>query len=62
MGEFMDNAFPIRPEPDDDARFDISLMSDVRDVLIEHGYPSEWTGFDFVELQQALYRFIYKRR
>ena len=58
----MSNAFPIRPEPADDGRFTFGLVFEIQDVLIKHGYPSDWSGADLVELQQALYRFLYSER
>lgn len=52
--------FPIaRPGPSEtDARFTFGLLLDVRKVLTDHGYP-EAEAADIVELQQALFRFIY---
>jgi hypothetical protein len=53
-------AFPIRPKPDNDPRFTFGLFSDIRDVLSEHGYDiSEFDGRDLVNLQQAMFRFLY---
>lgn len=57
--EVTGRAFPIRPLPDDDARFTFGLTSDVAKVLQEHGYPPVTNGRDLLELQQALYRFLY---
>ncbi|MFJ8929316.1 hypothetical protein ACIRLA_22325 [Streptomyces sp. NPDC102364] len=51
--------YPIRPIPDDDPRFTLGLTLDVANVLVEHGYPKVTAGLDFVDLQQALYRFLY---
>lgn len=45
----------------DDKRFTFGLMLDVATVLKQHGYP-EINGLDFVDLQQALFRFLYKDR
>ena len=50
--------FPL-PPADDDARFTFGLILDVRDVLTQHGYPQMTSGDDLVELQQALFRFLY---
>lgn len=41
-----------------DSRFTFGLFHDVARVLESHGYP-ELTGADYVELQQALFRFLY---
>ncbi|WP_327160486.1 hypothetical protein [Streptomyces zaomyceticus] len=54
-----DRAYPIRPKPDDDPRFTFGLVIDVARVLEEHGYPPVKAGLDIVDLQQALYRFLY---
>jgi hypothetical protein len=51
--------YPIRPQPDDDPRFTLGLAIDVAQVLQQHGYPEITNGLDFVDLQQALYRFLY---
>lgn len=57
------NAFPIRPLPDNDPRFTIGLLADVKNVLTAHGYETDnMSGSDFMELQQALYRFLYGER
>lgn len=60
----MSRAFPIRPKPADDSRFTFGLTIDVAKVLAAHGYPdltdpAAGSGHDIVELQQALYRFLY---
>jgi len=52
-------AYPIRPRPDEDPRFTIGLALDVAKVLKDHGYPPVTAGLDIVDLQQALYRFLY---
>lgn len=52
--------YPITPPPDDDPRFTLGLAIDVAGVLEAHGYPEITGGGDFVELQQALYRFLYR--
>lgn len=54
-----DRSYPISPRPDDDPRFTIGLTVDVIKVLEEHGYPPVKNGLDIVDLQQALYRFLY---
>jgi hypothetical protein len=51
--------YPISPAPADDPRFTLGLAIDVADVLEAHGYPTITGGLDFVDLQQALYRFLY---
>lgn len=55
----MARQYPIRPLLDDDGRFTIGLAVDVAKVLQEHGYPQIVGGRDFLELQQALFRFLY---
>jgi hypothetical protein len=38
----------------------LGLTFDVRDVLKKHGYDmSDFDGMDFLNLQQALFRFLY---
>lgn len=54
-----DRAYPIRPRPADDIRFTRGLAFDVAQVLAEHGYPPITSGRDFLELQQALFGFLY---
>lgn len=54
-----ERAYPIQPRPDDDPRFTIGLTADVIKVLEEHGYPPVKNGLDILDLQQALYRFLY---
>lgn len=51
--------YPISPAPDDDPRFTFGLAKDVANVLESYGYPEITGGRDFVELQQALFRFLY---
>lgn len=52
--------YPIVMPPDsNDARFTIGLMLEVGAELERRGYP-KLTGLDFVELQQSLFRFLYK--
>ena len=60
----MNRVFPITPRPASDSRFSFGLVLDVARVLAEHGYPdltdpAAGRSRDFVELQQALYRYIY---
>lgn len=50
--------YPIRPASDD-PRFTLGLTLDVAAVLERHGYPKVAAGLDVVDLQQALYRFLY---
>lgn len=57
-----DRAFPIRPKPADDSRFTRGLTLDVAKVLQEHGYPEITSGRDFLDLQQALFGFLYGDR
>jgi hypothetical protein len=54
-------AYPVaRPiSPAVDPRFTFGLTLDVARVLEKWGYPKFAAGGDFVELQQALFRFIY---
>jgi hypothetical protein len=54
--------YPIRPLPEADSRFTLSLAFDVADVLKDHGFPELAAGLDFVDLQQALYGFLYGDR
>ncbi|MGW4520129.1 hypothetical protein [Amycolatopsis sp. NPDC004378] len=52
-------AYPL-PQPENDSRFTIGLVLDVADVLTRHGYPPlSGGGDDHVQLQQALFRFLY---
>jgi hypothetical protein len=50
--------YPL-PRPDNDPRFTYGLLFDVRQVLIDHGYPHVDNGRDLVNLQLALLRFLY---
>lgn len=50
--------YPL-PQPDDDPRFTMGLLIDLVDVLVAHGYPKPTSGGDLVELQQAIFRFLY---
>ena len=54
----MTSNYPL-PRPDDDPRFTLGLATDLRDVLTKHGYP-DMTGMDLVNLQQALFSFLYQ--
>lgn len=54
-----DRLFPITPRPDDDPRFTLGLALDVAEVLHQHGYPQITAGGDLLELQQALFGFLY---
>ena len=49
--------FPM-PRPAEDPRFTFGLVIDVSLALTERGYPQP-TGKDLVELQQALFQFLY---
>lgn len=51
--------YPIRPRPAEDPRFTFGLAYDVAQVLKDHGYPPVAEGRDFMELQQALFGFLY---
>jgi hypothetical protein len=56
-----DRTYPLAWTGDgDDPRFTIGLLYDVEKVLKDHGYPP-LTGMDHLELQHALYRFLYAR-
>ena len=52
-----ERTYPL-PRPDDDPRFSFGLTYDVARVIEEAGYP-KITGSDFVELQLALFKFLY---
>jgi len=56
----MSRTYPL-PRSKDDPRFTLGLVIDVIRVLEEHGYPKVESGPDIVELQQALFGFIYER-
>jgi hypothetical protein len=43
----------------DDQRFTVGLTIDVAQVLTDRGYPP-MTGRDLIELQQALFGFLYR--
>lgn len=58
MAENADRTYPL-PRPDDDPRFTLGLAVAVADVLAAHGYPPITSGRDYVELQQALFGFLY---
>lgn len=51
--------YPIRPRPENDPRFTLGLALDVAKVLKDHGYSEITSGRDFLELQQALFGFLY---
>lgn len=55
-----DRVYPL-PRPDDDPRFSFGLAVAVADVLAAHGYPPVRAGGDLIELQQALFGFLYAR-
>ncbi len=58
----MQRKYPLgRPSSGNDPRFTVGLMLDVGAVLERHGFPALTEGMDVVELQQALFSFIYKR-
>ncbi|MDI3408852.1 hypothetical protein [Streptomyces cavernicola] len=41
------------------SRFTVGLLHDVRTVLEDHGYPEISNGLDLLDLQMALYGFLY---
>lgn len=59
------SVYPVQPAGEDaDDRFTFGLVLDVARVLASHGFPDLTNpavarGGDFVDLQQALFRFIY---
>ena len=53
-----ERAYPL-PRPADDPRFNMGLLIDVIKVLETHGYPAIHQGADIVQLQQALFGFLY---
>lgn len=57
-----DRDYPITPTPEDDPRFTAGLLHDVCDLLERHGYPRPAKAADLVDLQQALYRYLYVPR
>lgn len=54
--------YPVRDadgaRPEEDQRFAIGLVLFVADEMKRRGYP-ELSGLDMVDLQQALFRFLY---
>lgn len=56
----MSRAYPL-PRTENDPRFTLGLVIDVIRVLQEHGYPTIECGPDVVELQRALFGFLYER-
>ena len=55
-----DHEYPL-PRTEDDPRFSMGLLIDVIKVLNGHGYPPITKGRDIVELQQALFGFLYAK-
>lgn len=54
-------AYPLsQPESGSDPRFTFGLTLDVAKVIEAAGYPPVTDGSDFVDLQQALFRFLYE--
>ena len=53
-----ERVYPMKA-PADDPRFNMGLLIDVIKVLTERGYPKVEHGQDLVELQQALFNFLY---
>lgn len=55
-----DRSYPITPIDLDDPRFTFGFVHEVGEVLARHGFPAVGESWrDHLELQQALYRFIY---
>lgn len=52
--------FPV-PKEEGDKRLTFGLVLDVAEVFQRHGYP-DVTGMDHVDLQSALFRFLYGPR
>ena len=52
-----ERVYPL-PDEDDDPRFVFGLVDDVATVLEQHGFERP-SGWDLVELRQALFRFLY---
>lgn len=56
-----ERAYPLpRPESGNDPRFTYGLSINVKRALEAAGYPPITAGSDIVELQLALFRFLYK--
>ena len=54
-----ERVYPVTPmDGDADPRFTFGLLIDVVRLIEAHGYPSI-TGRDAIELQLALFRFLY---
>lgn len=53
--------YPITPTPEDDERFAFGLVHDAAQLIERHGYPKVENGRDLLELQAALYAFLYGR-
>jgi hypothetical protein len=55
-------AYPVLPaEGDDDRRFTVGLLLDVKKAIEAHGYPPVVSGRDLMGFQLALFRFLYGR-
>jgi hypothetical protein len=54
--------YPITPTPEDDPRCAAGLLHDVARVLEQHGYPRITHGRDLLDLQSALYAYLYTPR
>lgn len=59
MSDEREYPVPMPPPEESDPRFRFGLIHDVALVLEKHGYPRVHTARDLVDLQQALFRFIY---
>lgn len=54
-----DRNYPLPRPAEADPRFSFGLAFDVARVIEQHGYPPVTAGADLVELQQALFVFLY---
>jgi len=53
--------YPVTLElTEDDPRFTMGLTFEVSEVLKRNGYPQP-EALDFIDLQQALFRFLYQK-
>lgn len=53
---------PRPAEGADDDRFTLGLALDVGEVLERHGFPALTESADVLELQLALFRFLYEAK
>lgn len=54
--------YPVNRDPWFDERFTLSFVLDVVEVLVAHGFPRPQSPSDWIELNGALYEFIYAPR